>query len=76
MFELMWDLQGMAENNAAFNRKLRINRDTMMAAAAVYQGMQTGGPGLTFLDQEFQECSTVSPAFGDTRSFSCIIMIS
>ncbi|KAF0308335.1 Arginine-hydroxylase NDUFAF5, mitochondrial [Amphibalanus amphitrite] len=39
MFELMWDLQGMAENNAAVNRTLRLNRDTMLAAAAIYQEM-------------------------------------
>ena len=38
MFELMWDLQGMAENNAACSRKLRLSRDTMIAAAAIYQG--------------------------------------
>ncbi|XP_037084688.1 arginine-hydroxylase NDUFAF5, mitochondrial-like [Pollicipes pollicipes] len=44
MFELMWDLQGMAENNAAYNRKLRLNRDTMMAAAAVYQEMYGSSP--------------------------------
>lgn len=37
MFELMWDLKGMAENNASKNRKLHLNRDTLMAAAAIYK---------------------------------------
>ncbi|XP_063978633.1 arginine-hydroxylase NDUFAF5, mitochondrial [Diachasmimorpha longicaudata] len=37
MFELMWDLKGMAENNAARNRKLHLKRDTAVAAAAVYE---------------------------------------
>ena len=37
MFELMWDLKGMAENNAARNRKLRLNKDTILAAAAIYK---------------------------------------
>lgn len=36
MFELMWDLKGMAENNAAFNRPAHLNRDTMFAASAIY----------------------------------------
>lgn len=39
MFELMDDLQGMAENNAAFNRPLHLSRETMLAAAAIYQNM-------------------------------------
>lgn len=39
MFELMWDLKGMGENNAAFNRPLNLNRDTMMAAAAIYNDL-------------------------------------
>ncbi|XP_049829781.1 arginine-hydroxylase NDUFAF5, mitochondrial [Schistocerca gregaria] len=37
MFELMWDLKGMGENNAARNRKLNLRRDTMVAAAAIYK---------------------------------------
>ncbi|KAF5286156.1 hypothetical protein FQR65_LT12914 [Abscondita terminalis] len=37
MFQLMWDLKGMAENNAAVNRTLHLNRDTQFAAAAIYQ---------------------------------------
>ncbi|XP_018320086.2 arginine-hydroxylase NDUFAF5, mitochondrial [Agrilus planipennis] len=39
MFELMWDLKGMAENNAALNRSLHLNRDTQFAASAIYQEM-------------------------------------
>lgn len=39
MFELMWDLKGMAENNAAFNRPVHLSRDTMMAASAIYKEM-------------------------------------
>ncbi|XP_017877240.1 arginine-hydroxylase NDUFAF5, mitochondrial [Ceratina calcarata] len=37
IFELMWDLKGMAENNAIRNRKLRLNKDTVLAAAAIYK---------------------------------------
>ncbi|XP_017794973.1 PREDICTED: NADH dehydrogenase [ubiquinone] 1 alpha subcomplex assembly factor 5 [Habropoda laboriosa] len=37
MFELMWDLKGMAENNAIKNRKIRLNKDTLLAAAAIYK---------------------------------------
>ncbi|CAL8095085.1 unnamed protein product [Orchesella dallaii] len=39
VFELMDDLKGMAENNASWRRKLRINKDTLFAAAAVYRGI-------------------------------------
>lgn len=39
MFELMWDLKGMAESNAALNRSLHLSRDTQFAAAAIYQQM-------------------------------------
>ncbi|XP_058461029.1 arginine-hydroxylase NDUFAF5, mitochondrial [Malaya genurostris] len=39
MFELMSDLKGMAENNAAFSRPLNLNRDVILAAAAIYQDM-------------------------------------
>lgn len=47
MFELMWDLKGMAESNAAFNRPLHISRETMMAAAAIYKDMYSQGDGVT-----------------------------
>lgn len=38
MFELMEDLKGMGENNASWTRKLRISKDTLFAAAAIYKG--------------------------------------
>ncbi|KAF5277425.1 hypothetical protein FQA39_LY06238 [Lamprigera yunnana] len=37
MFELMWDLKGMGESNAAVNRTIHLHRDTQFAAAAIYQ---------------------------------------
>ncbi|XP_060529063.1 arginine-hydroxylase NDUFAF5, mitochondrial [Cylas formicarius] len=37
MFELMWDLKGMAENNAALNRSLHLSREIQFAAASIYQ---------------------------------------
>ncbi|KAK9880179.1 hypothetical protein WA026_010052 [Henosepilachna vigintioctopunctata] len=36
IFELMWDLKGMAESNASFNRPVHLNRDSLFAAAAIY----------------------------------------
>lgn len=39
MFELMKDLQGMGESNCALNRRCLLHRDSMMAAAAIYQEM-------------------------------------
>ncbi|XP_072030985.1 arginine-hydroxylase NDUFAF5, mitochondrial-like [Amphiura filiformis] len=39
MFELMQDLKGMGENNAAWSRKAMLHRDTMKAAAAIYKDM-------------------------------------
>nr|CAB3264258.1 NADH dehydrogenase [ubiquinone] 1 alpha subcomplex assembly factor 5-like [Phallusia mammillata] len=38
MFELMEDLQGMAENSAIVHRKM-LHRDTLIAAASIYQAM-------------------------------------
>ncbi|XP_060862655.1 arginine-hydroxylase NDUFAF5, mitochondrial [Metopolophium dirhodum] len=37
MFELMWDLKGMGENNAVLQRPLRLNKNTMFSAAAIYE---------------------------------------
>ncbi|KAH0550030.1 hypothetical protein KQX54_016960 [Cotesia glomerata] len=37
MFELMTDLKGMGESNAGRNRTLHLKRDTMLAAAAIYE---------------------------------------
>jgi len=42
IFELMEDLKGMAENNASWRRKVRISRDTLFAAAAIYKGTVSG----------------------------------
>lgn len=42
MFELMEDLKGMGENNAAYNRPLHISRDVLMAASAIYKEMYGG----------------------------------
>lgn len=36
MFELMYDIKGMAENNALINGRTHLNRDTLLAAAAIY----------------------------------------
>ena len=38
MLELMHDLKGMGENNAAWNRKTLLHRDTILAASSIYQG--------------------------------------
>lgn len=46
MFELMFDLKGMAENNAAINRPLHIGRDVLTAAAAIYNEMYKSGNGV------------------------------
>ena len=37
LFQLMRDLKGMGENNAAWNRKVHLQRDTMLAADAIYR---------------------------------------
>ncbi|XP_075452174.1 arginine-hydroxylase NDUFAF5, mitochondrial isoform X1 [Ascaphus truei] len=39
MFEVMEDLQGMGESNCSWNRRSLLHRDTMLAAAAIYQEM-------------------------------------
>lgn len=36
MFELMWDLKGMGENNGVLQRPLRLNKNTMFSAATLY----------------------------------------
>jgi len=50
MFELMNDLKGMAENNCSWSRKAQLHRDTLLAAAAIYQEMygNEGGVPATF----------------------------
>lgn len=39
IFELMYDLKGMAENNASNNRKLNLNKDLLIAAQSIYKGL-------------------------------------
>ncbi|XP_039280299.1 arginine-hydroxylase NDUFAF5, mitochondrial [Nilaparvata lugens] len=51
MFELMNDIKGMGENNAASKRSVHLDRDTMFAAAAIYQELygregEGGGGGV------------------------------
>ena len=53
--------QGMAENNAIRNRKLRLQRDTMFAAAAIYEKMY---------GKTKEDCSNYVPA-----TFQIIYMI-
>uniref|UniRef100_A0A8C4ZMR3 Arginine-hydroxylase NDUFAF5, mitochondrial n=1 Tax=Gadus morhua TaxID=8049 RepID=A0A8C4ZMR3_GADMO len=51
IFEVMTDLQGMGESNCAWNRKSVLHRDSMLAAAAIYQemyGHPDGGVPATF----------------------------
>ncbi|CAD7012052.1 arginine-hydroxylase NDUFAF5, mitochondrial isoform X1 [Ceratitis capitata] len=47
MFELMWDLKGMAENNAAFNRPAHISRETLLAASAIYKELYAKDDGVS-----------------------------
>lgn len=47
MFELLWDLKGMGENNAAFNRPLHLSRDVLMAAASIYKDMYSNEKGVS-----------------------------
>ncbi|XP_029010209.1 arginine-hydroxylase NDUFAF5, mitochondrial [Betta splendens] len=49
--ELMTDLQGMGESNCAWNRRLLLHRDSMLAAAAIYKemyGSEDGSVPATF----------------------------
>lgn len=39
IFELLWDLKGMGESNAAFNRPLHIRREVLTAASAIYKDL-------------------------------------
>ncbi|XP_047132704.1 arginine-hydroxylase NDUFAF5, mitochondrial isoform X1 [Hydra vulgaris] len=45
MFELMHDLKGMGENNATWTRKNILHRDSMLAAAAIYNELYGNGDG-------------------------------
>ncbi|XP_059479981.1 arginine-hydroxylase NDUFAF5, mitochondrial [Neocloeon triangulifer] len=46
MLELMTDLQGMAENNAAHNRLTHLPRDNILAAASIYKEMYGDDKGV------------------------------
>ncbi|XP_061087671.1 arginine-hydroxylase NDUFAF5, mitochondrial isoform X1 [Conger conger] len=51
ILEVMKDLQGMGESNCAWNRKSMLHRDTLLAAAAIYQemyGQEDGSVPATF----------------------------
>lgn len=52
----MFTFTGMAENNAVKNRKLRLNKDTMLAAAAIYEKLygKTKEDGTPFVPATFQ----------------------
>lgn len=56
MFELMRDLKGMAENNAARNRQPHLKKDTMFAAAAIYQELygKQKDDGSSYIPATFQ----------------------
>jgi len=45
MMEVMWDIKGMGENNAAWNRKAHLHRGTMAAAASIYKEMYGNSDG-------------------------------
>lgn len=46
MFELLGDLKGMGENNAALNRPLHVGRDVLTAAATIYRDMYSTDQGV------------------------------
>ena len=45
IFELMFDLQGMGESNASWNRRNHLSRETMIAASAIYHNMYGNADG-------------------------------
>ncbi|XP_010785911.1 NADH dehydrogenase [ubiquinone] 1 alpha subcomplex assembly factor 5-like, partial [Notothenia coriiceps] len=51
IIEVMTDLQGMGESNCAWNRRSMLNRDSILAAAAIYKemyGSEDGSVPATF----------------------------
>ncbi|XP_059163683.1 arginine-hydroxylase NDUFAF5, mitochondrial-like [Physella acuta] len=46
IFELMYDLKGMGENNCTWRRKPQLHRDTMLAAASIYKEMYGNDKGI------------------------------
>lgn len=55
MLELMHDLKGMGENNAAWNRKTLLHRDTILAASSVYQGKYFFQPVCVYKEKSTQQ---------------------
>ncbi|XP_043912092.1 arginine-hydroxylase NDUFAF5, mitochondrial isoform X1 [Protopterus annectens] len=45
MFDVLEDLKGMGESNCSWNRKPLLHRETMLAAAAIYQEMYGNDDG-------------------------------
>lgn len=46
MIELMYDLKGMAENNATYIRPLHLSRDVLNAATVIYKEMYGNDDGI------------------------------
>jgi len=46
MFDLLWDLKGMGEGNAAFNRPLHVQRDVLAAAELIYKDLYGTDKGI------------------------------
>lgn len=53
-FMLMEDLQGMGENNAVLSRGAPVTRDSLLAAASIYQAMYANPDGS--VPATFQVC--------------------
>lgn len=85
MLELMHDLKGMGENNAAWNRKTLLHRDTILAASSIYQemyGLEDGGIPATFFvlymigwkphesQQKAAKRGSATASFGDLSSLN------
>ena len=51
MFELLYDLKGMGENNCAWNRNLNLSLDSLLAAQTIYRG--------EFRDSHFNNASLI-----------------
>ena len=42
IFELVYDLKGMGENNCAFNRGINLTKNTLISAQSIYKGRKKG----------------------------------
>ncbi|XP_067020129.1 arginine-hydroxylase NDUFAF5, mitochondrial-like [Acropora muricata] len=85
MLELMFDLKGMGESNASWNRKTILHRDTITAASAIYNemyGLEGGGVPATFFvlymigwkphesQQKSSARGSATASFGDLSSLN------